>query len=200
MQNLCYVYEHWRPDTDLPFYVGKGRGRRAWRFDNQHRNAHHRNVVNKLASLGLCVEVRLVAGGLSDAQAYTLEIERISFWLSQGIRLTNKNAGGKGGIEPTEKSREKMRIAAKKRGIAPEVWMASPYNKAGIKHASQPPEVKAKISKAKTGNIPAESRARIGEAARLRWADPEYRERYAETLRAKALLQQEMAFLEGEAK
>lgn len=24
-----YVYEHWRPDTDMPFYVGKGTGGRA---------------------------------------------------------------------------------------------------------------------------------------------------------------------------
>jgi hypothetical protein len=24
-----YVYEHWRSDTNLPFYVGKGKGSRA---------------------------------------------------------------------------------------------------------------------------------------------------------------------------
>jgi hypothetical protein len=26
-----YVYEHWRPDKDVCFYVGKGHGRRAYK-------------------------------------------------------------------------------------------------------------------------------------------------------------------------
>ena len=25
MATIFYVYEHWRPDKDLPFYVGKGK-------------------------------------------------------------------------------------------------------------------------------------------------------------------------------
>jgi hypothetical protein len=31
-----YVYEHWRPDVDLPFYVGKGKGGRAWENDRNN--------------------------------------------------------------------------------------------------------------------------------------------------------------------
>lgn len=28
--NNFYVYEHWRPDTGVCFYVGKGKEKRAW--------------------------------------------------------------------------------------------------------------------------------------------------------------------------
>jgi hypothetical protein len=112
-----YVYEHWRPDLDLPFYVGKGS---AARFDpNLTRNKHHSNIKNKLKKLGMCVEVRMVASGLSEDDALRLEIERIAFWKEHGIELSNKTAGGDGLKSPPEDVLEKMRAAAKKRWALP---------------------------------------------------------------------------------
>lgn len=112
-----YVYEHWRPDLDLPFYVGKGS---AARFDpNRTRNKHHSNIKNKLKKLGMCVEVRMVASGLSENDALRLEIDRIAFWRERGIELSNKTAGGDGLKSPPEDVLEKMRAASKKRWSMP---------------------------------------------------------------------------------
>lgn len=105
-----YVYEHWRPDTDVCFYVGKGRKRRAYKMD---RSSHHMRVLKKLARLGLAAEVRIVAGGLTEPEAFELERERIEFWLLCGVELTNKTEGGEGtsGYQFTAEQRAKLSVA-----------------------------------------------------------------------------------------
>ena len=55
---MFYVYEHWRPDTNVCFYVGKGKGNRAWAMNR--RNKHHKSVQSKLTSLGLSVYVKII--------------------------------------------------------------------------------------------------------------------------------------------
>lgn len=92
--NIFYVYEHWRPDRDVCFYVGKGKTRRAG--DMAARNRYHRNIQKKLSRLGMCVETRMVASGLTEDAAFALEIERIAFWRSVGVKLANKTDGGEG--------------------------------------------------------------------------------------------------------
>jgi hypothetical protein len=106
---LFYIYEHWRPDTDACFYVGKGSGRRANVMDS--RNRYHNNVQKKLACLGMCVEVRLFAEGLAEEEAFDLEIERIAFWRGMGVPLANLTDGGEGGSNPSESTRALMRKA-----------------------------------------------------------------------------------------
>jgi hypothetical protein len=106
---IFYVYEHWRPDTDTCFYVGKGKGRRANVMYS--RNNHHTHIQKKLAGKGMCVEVRLVAEGLSEEEAFAIEVERIAFWLGEDIDLANLTSGGEGGADPSEETRTKMRQA-----------------------------------------------------------------------------------------
>jgi hypothetical protein len=102
-----YVYEHWRPDIDKCFYVGKGRKKRAWKLCE--RNLHHTAVCSKLISLGMCVDVRIVVTNLSEDTAYRVECERIDFY---GIEnLTNKTAGGAGLPNPKDEVRRKMGIS-----------------------------------------------------------------------------------------
>ena len=91
---MFYVYEHWRPDRDEPFYVGKGRGGRANLM--ARRNLHHRAIQTKLHKLGMAVEVRIVAEGLSEEQAFEIEKYRIQMWRDLGIDLANKSEGGEG--------------------------------------------------------------------------------------------------------
>lgn len=91
---MFYVYEHWRPDRDECFYVGKGNGGRAYKM--RDRNLHHRAIVKKLSDLGMMVEVRMVASGLAENDAFSIEQERIAFWRSAGIDLANKTIGGEG--------------------------------------------------------------------------------------------------------
>jgi hypothetical protein len=152
-----YVYEHWRPDLDLPFYVGKGS---AARFDpNRTRNKHHSNIKNKLKKLGMCVEVRMVAFGLSEDDALRLEIERITFWKERGVELSNKTAGGDGLKSPPEDVLEKMRAAAKKRWALPN---SREKHSAATKAGMDNDAVKAKCSGGQAGKkASAETRAKM---------------------------------------
>lgn len=108
--NNFYVYEHWRLDRDECFYVGKGNGNRAYAKNN--RNVHWHNIVSKLERIGSGYEIRLVATGLSEKEAFALEKERILFWRNI-VDLTNKTDGGEGvsGLEFTETHRKNLSIA-----------------------------------------------------------------------------------------
>jgi hypothetical protein len=108
MATIC-VYEHWRPDTDEPFYVGCGSGRRA-NQTRHHRTAYHKEVQETLARLGYCVEVRLVRAGLTQEEGWALEVERIAFWRAAGVDLVNQTDGGPGvkGCAPSPETRAKM--------------------------------------------------------------------------------------------
>lgn len=92
MQAIYYVYEHWRLDTKTCFYVGKGKGKRA--YDKTDRNDHWRNTVKKLESEGFEYAVILVSENLSEETAFLLEMARIAFWRSGGSNLVNKTDGG----------------------------------------------------------------------------------------------------------
>jgi hypothetical protein len=91
---MFYVYEHWRPDRDEPFYVGKGKGGRANLM--RRRNMHHRAIQAKLHKLGMAVEVRIIVNGLSEEDAFNIEKQRIQMWKAAGIDLANKSEGGEG--------------------------------------------------------------------------------------------------------
>jgi hypothetical protein len=105
-----YVYEHWRPDTNQCFYVGKGKGKRAWTIKGR-QNRHHASIVSKLTAIGLCVDVRIVASDLSEEQAFNKERELIAFYGRDS--LTNMSDGGEGLANPSKETRAKMSKAAK---------------------------------------------------------------------------------------
>lgn len=117
---IFYVYEHWRPDTDLCCYVGKGVRRRA--FNMKQRNSYHRAIQKRLGEKGMCLEVRLVAGNLTEDEAFRLEIERIAFWRGTGIKLANLSTGGEGpaGVVPSEETRRKISAFHKGRLVSDE--------------------------------------------------------------------------------
>lgn len=156
---IFYVYEHWRPDKGECFYVGKGYARRANVMYG--RNRHHLNIQAKLARLGMCVEVRMVAEALSEEDAFELEIERIAFWIADGAELTNLTAGGEGLANPPEETRALMRAAKlggklteehkAKIGKASREALADPAVRAklscAVRESHARPEVKEKLSK-----------------------------------------------------
>lgn len=96
MKNNFYVYEHWRLDRDECFYVGKGTGRRAYVFKG--RNKYHAAICLKLSRIGSAFEIRIVASGLTEEEAFQLEINRINFWRQSNVELANLAKGGKGGL------------------------------------------------------------------------------------------------------
>jgi len=114
--NVFYVYEHWRPDTGVCFYVGKGKDKRAWDMKSM-RNCHHMAITSKLTSIGMCVDVRIVMDNLSETTAFNLEIDRIALY---GIEnLANMTAGGDGLRNPSEETRKKISKSQKARFAKP---------------------------------------------------------------------------------
>jgi hypothetical protein len=109
--SVFYVYEHWRLDRDECFYVGKGKGIRAYKM--RDRNAHHRAIMGKLSREGSGMEVRMVATGLTEDEAFALEVERIAFWREAGADLANRTNGGDGvsGLKMSDEAKTKMAAA-----------------------------------------------------------------------------------------
>lgn len=121
MTGIFYVYEHWRPDLDLCFYVGKGQRNRARTF--KYRNQIYSAVAAELSRQGMCIEVRMVASALIEAEAFNIEMDRIAFWRAAGVALANRTDGGEGfsgfirpkGIKLSALARE--RISAARMGM-----------------------------------------------------------------------------------
>lgn len=82
-----YVYEHRRLSDDGIFYIGKGRGDRA--FSRAGRNRHWRFIVDKHG-----YKSEIVRGNMSEACAFTLEKCLIA--LHGGPLLSNMTTGGEG--------------------------------------------------------------------------------------------------------
>ena len=105
---IYYVYLHRRLDDNSVFYVGKGKGKRAW--NKSSRSQHWKRVVNKHGR-----SVEILFSSLTEEQAFQLEIEQIEkYGLSS---LVNMTIGGVSttGYKHTEETREVMRKAFQKR-------------------------------------------------------------------------------------
>ena len=83
-----YVYVHLRADSGLPFYVGKGKGKRAYNY--RARSEHWKRVARKH---GVIVEI--IRSGLTEDQADTLEIDEIA-WFRGYYEIVNVTDGGEG--------------------------------------------------------------------------------------------------------
>jgi hypothetical protein len=161
--NVFYVYEHWRPDTDCCFYVGKGKNKRAWQFSSM-RNPHYKSIVAKINDLGHQVDVRIIKSNLSHDDAISFEIERIAFY---GVKnLSNMTLGGDGLKNPSEEVRAKISASQKKRFENPE---AREKLKKVLKGRITSEETKKKLSKANKGRKHTEeTREKMSAAAKIR--------------------------------
>lgn len=141
-----YVYEHWRPDTNVCFYIGKGKGRRAYRQTN--RNRRWFAVVAKLHRLGLEVEVRIVIGNLTSEQAIRFEIDHIA--KARPHDLVNMTPGGEGraGYVVSLETRNKIREKLKGRKLSAE---RCANIAAGLTGRTMSPEACANMSRARKG-------------------------------------------------
>lgn len=177
-QNMCrfYVYEHWRPDTDACFYVGKGRLRR---LRETKRNLHHQNIVRKLVRLGLKVDVRVIAKDLDEKSAFSLEIERIAFWKTRDIKLTNRTDGGEG---PSGWKREQWhsdKINAVNRSRMRTMEEREKLRQALLGHIVSE-ETRKKISLAGRGRVPSiEQREKLRVTMKKRMSDSTIRAAYS---------------------
>lgn len=156
------VYEHWRPDKNVCFYVGKGRMKRAVstiRIENQR----YTRIVEKLKGLGLSVEVRVFQQNMSEPDAFALEIDRIAYWRSVGDELSNQTNGGEGASGVIKSEEARLKVSAALKGIQ------KPYLQ-GKKHSD---EHKKKISDAGKGRVVSEETRRKISAAQKGKPRPE---------------------------
>lgn len=104
-----YVYELIDPRTNLPFYVGKGSGKRAYAHvaeaakpRAEQVNTFKCAIINNIIGTGKTVIVKIVQSEMSETAAYSLEEELIARYgrkdasTGEGI-LTNVAEGGLGG-------------------------------------------------------------------------------------------------------
>lgn len=120
-----YIYAHVRLDNFTPFYIGKGKGDRAYDLG---RNKHHDSIAEKCG-----YAVVIVKDGLTEKEAFELErdiIEDLVFNEGYGIDvkgcnkynhkkdnyLTNQTWGGEGasGYNPSEEVRKKYSERSKR--------------------------------------------------------------------------------------
>jgi hypothetical protein len=112
--NEYYVYTHLNPITKEVFYVGIGKGNRAW---NQWsgRNKFWENYVNKYG-----FEVELISENLTRKQAEKIEINLIAELgrrqIDEGGTLVNRSSGGEGSTGYTHTEEYKQKLSETRKG------------------------------------------------------------------------------------
>lgn len=105
-----YVYALTDPRTGAVFYIGKGRGRRMFRHELEAAKGSigpRFDVIRELSASGLRPSCVVIGEFDTDAQAYAAEREAIAAHQN----LTNRNAGGAGGMCETPYARMRRQAA-----------------------------------------------------------------------------------------
>jgi hypothetical protein len=113
MNKIFYTYIHIRPDTNEPFYVGKGKGNRH--KTKSGRNQYWHNIVNKNNGI---FESKILFEGLSENEALNKEIEIEKELKDNGYNLVNLAETGKSGpvgVPRTEEHKQSLSKATKGR-------------------------------------------------------------------------------------
>lgn len=126
-----YVYVHYRNSDNTPFYIGKGKGHRAYAKTN--RNSYWSKVVAKHGYY-----VKLIRINLSNNSALQLEKRLISLYKKR-FKITNLTTGGEGieGFKFSAESKLKMSKARKGRVFSQEYCANMSRIKKGIKRTPE---------------------------------------------------------------
>lgn len=193
-----YTYFHTRNDTGAVFYVGKGKGRRAYEYD---RNRHWNNITAKHGRT-----VCIAAHWPTEAEAFQHEKFLILCFKDMGLKLANRTDGGEGSSGYKHQPEALMKMSAVSKGnkyalghsVSQELkTLSSERNKGktycvgrklsdetkkkiGLQQSgrSPGPETRAKISAANAARVGKykhsdAAKLRMSEAAKDRKASPE---------------------------
>lgn len=176
-----YVYLHRRATDNTVFYVGKGKGSRAWVFGPTQRSSYWHRVVNKYG-----VVVEILQDGMQEWWAHELEIQTIAYYGRD--RLINLTDGGDGtsGAKFVRSESHCKKISEAKKGKKPPSWVVEKIaaTRIGKKHT---PETLEKMRKAWEFRKPAsaETRAKMSASGKSKKVNMEAIKKSAEKNRGK---------------
>lgn len=218
--NRFYVYGLF--DRGVPFYVGKGHGKRARNHIGEARRGSHLPVHKKIRSMQKEPTIKILTGELSEDEAYELEelaIMTVGRRADSAGPLLNLSSGGRGGtsghiviLTPEQVARRNAAVRSpevrkkisdaqrgKKKNLTPEGLAAI---RATHKGKVLSAETRAKISAATKGKcryIPnAEQRAAISKRLRGRPVSDETKRRISESVKQHGGLTEEQQSLQRE--
>jgi len=143
-----YIYEHIRNDTKLPFYIGKGSGKRAYKTIN-------RNVLwHKVVSESNGFTVNFLISNIDEELALLAEREAIDVYKKRNIPIVNLTSGGQGvsGLKHSEQTKLKFSKIHKGKTVSFEVRKKISEGMKGINVGRPISEAqKQQISKTLTG-------------------------------------------------
>lgn len=151
MAEQFYTYMHTRNDTGQPFYIGKGKGDRAWQ-KKARRGSHWNRVVSKCG-----YSVHILASWPTESESLEHEKFLISCFKDMGIGIINRTDGGEGtsGLKWNDESR--ARLSSVLRGVK-----KSPHHCIALRKPRTRTEKLIKAQLAKIGVKPsAETRQRF---------------------------------------
>ena len=90
LNEIYYAYEHTKLGSNIPFYVGKGKLKRAYSLFG--RNKYWQRIVNKYNGF----EVKFLVKDVTEELAFLVEEERIDQLKRLNIKLCNLTNGGEG--------------------------------------------------------------------------------------------------------
>lgn len=176
---MFYVYLHLTEDTNEVFYVGKGKGNRAYKLSGRNKFWH--NIVNKHG-----FTVKIVEENLTEEQSILLEQKLINEYGRRNLgtgKLVNLTDGGEGvsGKVYTDEERELMSSRAK-------VYYELPENrekrKQIAKEVNSRVDVKEKLRlKAVEQNSSEEFRKMKAENTKNSWNNPQTRQHRIEKIK-----------------
>lgn len=190
-----YVYIKCKPDG-TPFYVGKGKGRRANSVCG--RNVFYMRVLNKYGKENIKTQFEYFE---TESAAFAREIELIAVLRRVGVKLANATDGGEGmsGHKPRKETIEKRKLtrAGKKWNFEQRLRLSEARKRLFLE---KPHLLKLMSDKFKGVKMSAERYAKHCQKQKEVVSRPEYKIKMSQTISGRTLTPQHCAAIAEEHK